>query len=143
MNFTVMQRYFTVAHVNNKRVMENPADKSLNLLKKTMNCFQETKSIKKLNTNHSYQTMSTPLERPHLIASLSASSSGVSVDRDLRKLYFSLPLSSSSPHFSVLFLLSAGVFWDFSFVFLLMGLMSDRQKEIYLIKLSCLLYLWL
>lgn len=39
MNFTVMQRYFAVAHVNNKRVMENPADKNLNLLKKHYELF--------------------------------------------------------------------------------------------------------
>lgn len=88
--------------------------------------------------------MPTPLQRPHLRASLSAWSSGVSLDRDLRKLYFSLLLSfsSSSSHLSVLFLLDAGVFWDFSFVFLLMGLMSDRQIKIHLIKLSCLLYMY-
>lgn len=87
--------------------------------------------------------MPTPLQRPHLRASLSAWSSRVSLDRDLRKLYFSLPLSSlSSSHLSVLFLLDAGVFWDFSFVFLLMGLMSDRQIKIHLIKLSCLLYMY-
>lgn len=50
MNFIVMQRYVTVAHVNNKRVMENPADKSLKILEirvefLIMNYFQDTKSI--------------------------------------------------------------------------------------------------